>query len=430
MVSSAVYRYFPSRDDLLTALDHRRVRRGRRDRRGRARRGPAPRRRGARWLHVERTRSARWALAHPHEYALIYGSPVPGYAAPQDTIDPRVARLVRAARHRRRRRRVGRDRRPATTPPMPRAVRADLAQLRALAAPGVPDAVLSRTLQVWAQLLRRHQPRDVRPPAQRDPRLRRVLRAADAPGRRVPRGGPGRLSRTLPASRALPPPGSGRQPPCAHPTVRVRMDAMGAVRMLAASDLRRRWRSTIAITLLVGVIGALILAAAARRAAKRHRARPLQRVQPHLGSRDLGRPRADGRAARARSGKSPGVEAFARLHAYSLGIDAYPDLAMATPVDNAMGDVVDRSRVIAGRQANPTRTRRGHARRSTRHQPAPDASGSPSRRGRSHPSRSSTASTASPSAVPGARASACRSSGSSGAPSTSACAPHRAASCC
>jgi hypothetical protein len=32
-------------------------------------------------------RAARaWALAHPHEYALIYGSPVPGYAAPQDTV--------------------------------------------------------------------------------------------------------------------------------------------------------------------------------------------------------------------------------------------------------------------------------------------------------------------------------------------------------
>ncbi|MBO0516569.1 TetR-like C-terminal domain-containing protein, partial [Streptomyces beijiangensis] len=30
----------------------------------------------------------KWALAHPHEYALIYGSPVPGYTAPQDTVVP------------------------------------------------------------------------------------------------------------------------------------------------------------------------------------------------------------------------------------------------------------------------------------------------------------------------------------------------------
>ena len=29
-----------------------------------------------------------WAIRHPHDYALIYGSPVPGYAAPQSTIEP------------------------------------------------------------------------------------------------------------------------------------------------------------------------------------------------------------------------------------------------------------------------------------------------------------------------------------------------------
>jgi hypothetical protein len=28
----------------------------------------------------------RWALANPAEYALIFGSPVPGYAAPADTV--------------------------------------------------------------------------------------------------------------------------------------------------------------------------------------------------------------------------------------------------------------------------------------------------------------------------------------------------------
>ena len=36
--------------------------------------------------------------------------------------------------------------------PVPRAVHADFAQLRALAAPGVPDAVLSRTLIAWSAL--------------------------------------------------------------------------------------------------------------------------------------------------------------------------------------------------------------------------------------------------------------------------------------
>src|SRR6201991_2556960 len=84
MVSSALYRYYPSRDDLLTALiidaynalgaaaEH-------------ALACPAPAR--ERWIaacHAIRD----WARSNPHEYALIYGSPVPGYRAPEATIGP------------------------------------------------------------------------------------------------------------------------------------------------------------------------------------------------------------------------------------------------------------------------------------------------------------------------------------------------------
>jgi AcrR family transcriptional regulator len=84
MVSSALYRYYPSRDDLLTALiidaynalgaaaEH-------------AIAGAAPAR--ERWIaacHAIRD----WARSNPHEYALIYGSPVPGYRAPEATIGP------------------------------------------------------------------------------------------------------------------------------------------------------------------------------------------------------------------------------------------------------------------------------------------------------------------------------------------------------
>lgn len=84
MVSSAVYRYFASRDELLTALiieaydslgshteAHVASTSGR----------PA----AARW--VEAALAIRsWALAHPNDYALIYGTPIPGYAAPDDTV--------------------------------------------------------------------------------------------------------------------------------------------------------------------------------------------------------------------------------------------------------------------------------------------------------------------------------------------------------
>ena len=149
MVSSAVYRYFPSRDDLLTALivdaydavgDA-------------AEQALASRKRSgvvARWLSASKAIRA-WALANPHEYALIYGSPVPGYAAPPDTIDP-AARVAVAllgvvvegvasgeiSLH--------------ESMSMPRAVHADFTNLRTLAAPEVPDAVLSRALLAWSQL--------------------------------------------------------------------------------------------------------------------------------------------------------------------------------------------------------------------------------------------------------------------------------------
>jgi len=86
MVSSAVYRYVPNRDALLTMLIVDAY-----DSLGEAaERAEAlvPRER-----HLERFLTTcqavrSWALAHPHEYALIYGSPVPGYAAPVDTIAP------------------------------------------------------------------------------------------------------------------------------------------------------------------------------------------------------------------------------------------------------------------------------------------------------------------------------------------------------
>src|SRR3974377_732110 len=36
-----------------------------------------------------------WALAHPHEWGLVFGTPVPGYEAPQATVEP-YARVAAA----------------------------------------------------------------------------------------------------------------------------------------------------------------------------------------------------------------------------------------------------------------------------------------------------------------------------------------------
>ncbi|HLX87425.1 MAG TPA: TetR/AcrR family transcriptional regulator, partial [Acidimicrobiales bacterium] len=86
MVSSALYRYFPSRDALLTRLIVDAY-----DSLGaaaeEAESGLARDDFAGRLAAVFRA-VRYWALANPNEYALIYGSPVPGYAAPADTVVP------------------------------------------------------------------------------------------------------------------------------------------------------------------------------------------------------------------------------------------------------------------------------------------------------------------------------------------------------
>ncbi|GAA2619987.1 TetR/AcrR family transcriptional regulator [Paractinoplanes durhamensis] len=92
MASSAVYRYFASRDDLLTALiieAYDGVGAAAETASARPAEGQADRLLAL--SHAVRD----WALADPHQWALIYGSPVPGYQAPQDTIGP-ATRVIMA----------------------------------------------------------------------------------------------------------------------------------------------------------------------------------------------------------------------------------------------------------------------------------------------------------------------------------------------
>jgi AcrR family transcriptional regulator len=148
MVSSALYRYFPSRDDLLTELiidayDALAGTAEQADAAAAAVPGAGARDRWRACCHAIRG----WARAHPHEYALIYGSPVPGYHAPQETI-PHAARVATAlailltgA--------VGAD------PPgarLPGQLAAQAGLLSATIAPGVPASVTARGLIAWTQL--------------------------------------------------------------------------------------------------------------------------------------------------------------------------------------------------------------------------------------------------------------------------------------
>jgi AcrR family transcriptional regulator len=85
MVSSALYRYFASRDDLLTALilDAYNALGEAAEAADAAVTGRSQLR--ARWLATAHGIRG-WALRTPAEYALLFGTPVPGYAAPADTI--------------------------------------------------------------------------------------------------------------------------------------------------------------------------------------------------------------------------------------------------------------------------------------------------------------------------------------------------------
>jgi AcrR family transcriptional regulator len=149
VVSSAVYRYFASRDELLTALiidgytamadaiEEAEATVARRDLSGR-------------WFAVGRA-AREWALENQHEYALLYGSPVPGYAAPEDTIEPASRPVIVAMGILR----DGVARGVVETPSdrLPRAVRADLEAIRST--PGfedVPTNLLARGMSMWALL--------------------------------------------------------------------------------------------------------------------------------------------------------------------------------------------------------------------------------------------------------------------------------------
>ncbi|HMQ26389.1 MAG TPA: TetR/AcrR family transcriptional regulator [Acidimicrobiales bacterium] len=151
MVSSALYRYFPSRDALLTALIvdafdavgevaedvERRL-------------GPA---RGfsARWVALGGAVRG-WAVANPHDYALVYGSPVPGYEAPRDTVDP-AARVSLVALRLVADGVVAGEVDPTVERSMPRATHGELAALRAGVGLAIPDEVLARTLLAWSAVL-------------------------------------------------------------------------------------------------------------------------------------------------------------------------------------------------------------------------------------------------------------------------------------
>jgi AcrR family transcriptional regulator len=147
MVSSAVYRYFASRDELLTRLiidSYNRLGAA-----VEAADADVKKRKDflARWRAM--SSSIRdWALANPAEYALLFGTPVPGYAAPQDTIGPAsrytivlIALIIdmEEAGH-------------SSAARVPAALRRDYASFRHRFAVPASDAMLMHGMTAWAAL--------------------------------------------------------------------------------------------------------------------------------------------------------------------------------------------------------------------------------------------------------------------------------------
>ncbi|MFC5003411.1 TetR/AcrR family transcriptional regulator [Dactylosporangium cerinum] len=149
VVSSAIYRYFASRDELLTALildAYNSLGRTVEDRERAVARDDFT----GRWMAV--CDSVReWALERPHEYALIYGSPVPGYQAPQDTVAAAtravtvLGTIIQDAA-------VAGRVRDDTTEPLAAAVVEDVRRAGSVIAPDVPDVVTARALSAWVTL--------------------------------------------------------------------------------------------------------------------------------------------------------------------------------------------------------------------------------------------------------------------------------------
>jgi AcrR family transcriptional regulator len=149
MASSALFRYFPNRDALLTALiidSYSSLAQAAEAAEARVHEGSV----GDRWMAI--CHGVRdWALAHPHEYALIFGSPIPGYAAPPGTVAPasRVPLLLGDL--------LGdlvndRSCDPNAHPEPPEEVQRALDPVRSLLPAGVPSELAVRGLMAWTYL--------------------------------------------------------------------------------------------------------------------------------------------------------------------------------------------------------------------------------------------------------------------------------------
>ncbi len=130
------------------------------------------------------------------------------------------------------------------------------------------------------------------------------------------------------------------------------MVAVGAVRMLAGFEMRRRGRRVVLLTLLVGVVGAVVLSAVA---GARRSESALARFNASSRAAQLELTVGDATPSQLQAfGRVKGVAAVGPLRGIALQLPAAPQVsAVAEALDNRFGTLVDRARVISGRAVDP-----------------------------------------------------------------------------
>ena len=171
MAPSALYRYFDGRDALLSALivgaytsladeaEHAADAADAADAVDGAATGDATSD-ANRWLAVPSAMRA-WALARPHEWGLIFGSPVPGYRAPQETIAPYTRLAVALLRPVAEAYRSGRldiealepDSDSKSSAARAASLDAALAPVRDALMSDVPTSIVLHALQAWTTII-------------------------------------------------------------------------------------------------------------------------------------------------------------------------------------------------------------------------------------------------------------------------------------
>ncbi|MFV0429755.1 MAG: TetR/AcrR family transcriptional regulator [Arachnia sp.] len=156
VVPSALYRYYSGRDAILTGLittGYDRLGESVEQAEGTCSREALLDRWIATWV-ATRT----WAVSHPHEYALLYGTPVVGYVAPPETAGPATRVVVTLARialgsadFMASETTVHRPPGAATRADADR-IRASLPSLGLPAAPDAPDQAVLGTIEAWTTL--------------------------------------------------------------------------------------------------------------------------------------------------------------------------------------------------------------------------------------------------------------------------------------